>query len=102
MRGVALLLLHHVCVRFGLPTYVIFFREDSLYYLCLMRSIQDPKKKKPAAKKPVVTSQDPDFPVSLLSAAVVAMGGMKPIGPSPIKTDYKQPEIIETPPTPRR
>lgn len=39
MRGVALLLLHHVCVRFGLPTYVIPFREDSLYYLCLMRSI---------------------------------------------------------------
>lgn len=65
-----------------------------------MRSIQDPKKKKPAAKKPVVTSQDPDFPVSLLSAVLYPTVGMKPIGPSPIKTDYKQPEIIETPPTP--
>jgi hypothetical protein len=32
-----------------------------------MRSIQDPKKRKLIEKKPVVTSQDPDFPVSLLS-----------------------------------
>lgn len=32
-----------------------------------MKSIQDPKKKKLTEKKPVVTSQDPDFPGSLLS-----------------------------------
>lgn len=32
-----------------------------------MKSIQDPKKKKLTEKKPVVTSQDPDFPESLLS-----------------------------------
>ena len=31
-----------------------------------MRSIQDPKKRKPKEKGPVVTSQDPDFPESLL------------------------------------
>jgi hypothetical protein len=28
------------------------------------------------------------------------LGELKPIGPRAIKTDYKQPEIIETPPTP--
>lgn len=32
-----------------------------------MKSIQDPKKRKLTEKKPVVTSQDPDFPESLLS-----------------------------------
>lgn len=32
-----------------------------------MRSIQDPKKRKLKEKKPIVTSQDPDFPESLLS-----------------------------------
>ena len=31
-----------------------------------MRSITDPKKKKTKEKKPIVTSQDPDFPESLL------------------------------------
>ena len=44
-----------------------------------MRSIQDPKKRKLIDKKPVVTSQDPDFPVSLLSAAVVDGGDNKPL-----------------------
>jgi len=36
-----------------------------------MRSIQDPKKKKTKEKKPIVTSQDPDFPESLLSDSKV-------------------------------
>ena len=31
-----------------------------------MRAITDPKKKKTKEKKPIVTSQDPDFPQSLL------------------------------------
>lgn len=53
--------------------------KDSLHYLCLMRAIQDPKKRKLVKKKPVVTSQDPDFPESLLSAAIVDGGDNKPL-----------------------